>query len=60
VTAESEPPPRILRVGQPHRGMKSVVFIWEGGCMVGSLPVPEDFTHDEMLKAIKEALRIEA
>jgi len=59
VTVESEPPPRILRVGQPHRGVKSVVFVWEAGRIVGSLPVPENFTHDEMLKAIKGALKIE-
>jgi len=49
---------RILRVGTPHRGMKSVIFTWEEGRQVGSLPVPENFTQAQILEAIKKALRL--
>jgi len=50
---------QILRVGSPHRGIKSVIFIWEDGRIVGSLPVPENLTNEEAIKAIKEALHVE-
>jgi len=50
---------QILRVGSPHRGIKSVIFVWEEGRIVGSLPVPENFTYEEAVKAIKETLHVE-
>jgi len=50
---------QILRVGTPSQGIKSIIFVWEEGRQVGSLPVPENFTYEEAVKAIKEALHVE-
>jgi len=50
---------QILRVGTPSQGIKSIVFVWEEGRIVGSLPVPENLTNQEAVKTIKEALHIE-
>jgi len=49
---------RILRVGTPRRGIKCVIFVWEGGRQTGSLPVPADFTTAQMVEAVKKALRL--
>jgi len=49
---------RILRVGTPRRGIKCVIFVWEAGRQTGSLPVPADLTTDQMVEAVKKALRL--
>jgi len=55
MAGEAEPI-EILKVCEPHRGWKCVIFIHPGRRLVGSLPVPKNLPESQILAYIKEAL----
>jgi len=55
MAGEAEPI-EILKVCEPHRGWKCVIFIHSGRRLVGSIPVPKNLPEGQILAYVKEAL----